>query len=54
MPNAGFNAILGLVMTAFLLICGYGKSSRPGVSALGRGAHENAPGGESRQGREGK
>jgi hypothetical protein len=30
MPNAEFNGIWELVMTAFLLIGGSGKSSRPG------------------------
>ena len=42
-PNAGFKDMLELVMTAFLLIGGFGKSSRPGASTLGRGAHENGP-----------
>jgi hypothetical protein len=31
-PNAGFKDIVELVMTAFLLIGGCGKSSRPGAS----------------------
>jgi hypothetical protein len=40
MPNAGFDDIEGLVMTAFLLIGGCGKSCWSGATTPGQCAHD--------------